>query len=198
MPQVPAAPAAPVAPVAPAAPAAPAPTPAAPPAASPSPAPSTPPAATPTPAPPPAVVPDPPAPVAPPASGSSRGSAAQGQAAVAWARTQIGVMYQWAGNGNPGWDCSGLTYAAWNHAGVNITRSSRSQYQNVAKIAYGQLRAGDLIFWATNPADASTIYHVAMATGSGRMIEAPVAGQAVRETAMRPHDRGPRRRSGRP
>jgi hypothetical protein len=33
------------------------------------------------------------------------------QAAVRWARTQAGKPYQWAGNGNPSWDCSGFMSA---------------------------------------------------------------------------------------
>lgn len=33
------------------------------------------------------------------------------QKALAWAKTQHGKNYQWGGNGNPSWDCSGLTSA---------------------------------------------------------------------------------------
>ena len=33
------------------------------------------------------------------------------QAALKWARTQAGLPYQWAGNGNPSWDCSGFMSA---------------------------------------------------------------------------------------
>lgn len=33
------------------------------------------------------------------------------QKALAWAKTQAGLPYQWAGNGNPSWDCSGLMSA---------------------------------------------------------------------------------------
>ncbi|MGW6741628.1 hypothetical protein ACWGDX_13030 [Streptomyces sp. NPDC055025] len=33
------------------------------------------------------------------------------QAALRWARTQNGLPYQWGGNGNPSWDCSGLVSA---------------------------------------------------------------------------------------
>ncbi|MFD3571431.1 hypothetical protein ACFWVK_30020, partial [Streptomyces sp. NPDC058667] len=31
--------------------------------------------------------------------------------ALSWARTQAGLPYQWGGNGNPSWDCSGLVSA---------------------------------------------------------------------------------------
>ncbi|MFF7521293.1 hypothetical protein [Streptomyces pseudovenezuelae] len=33
------------------------------------------------------------------------------QKALAWVKTQNGLPYQWAGNGNPSWDCSGLMSA---------------------------------------------------------------------------------------
>lgn len=33
------------------------------------------------------------------------------QRALAWAKTQSGLPYQWAGNGNPSWDCSGFMSA---------------------------------------------------------------------------------------
>ncbi|MFF8485154.1 hypothetical protein [Streptomyces antibioticus] len=33
------------------------------------------------------------------------------QAALRWARTQNGLPYQWGGNGDPSWDCSGLVSA---------------------------------------------------------------------------------------
>jgi hypothetical protein len=33
------------------------------------------------------------------------------QAALKWAKTQNGLPYQWAGNGNPSWDCSGFMSA---------------------------------------------------------------------------------------
>ncbi|MFI1166569.1 hypothetical protein ACH4UM_23935 [Streptomyces sp. NPDC020801] len=33
------------------------------------------------------------------------------QRALAWAKTQVGLPYQWAGNGNPSWDCSGFMSA---------------------------------------------------------------------------------------
>lgn len=33
------------------------------------------------------------------------------QSALKWAKTQNGLPYQWGGNGNPSWDCSGLVSA---------------------------------------------------------------------------------------
>ncbi|WP_251150120.1 NlpC/P60 family protein [Cellulosimicrobium sp. Marseille-Q4280] len=89
------------------------------------------------------------------------------------------------GGTGPGYDCSGLTSRAWSAAGVEITRTSRSQYQRVAKIPYAQLRPGDLIFYANDTSDPSTIRHVAVYAGGGRMVEAPQPGVDVREVPMR-------------
>ncbi|HZI96842.1 MAG TPA: C40 family peptidase [Actinomycetales bacterium] len=134
------------------------------------PAPSTPPPA-----------PDPPS--TPP--GSSEGSSSAGRAAVAWARDQIGKPYQWGATGPGSFDCSGLTSQAWqNGGGVWITRTSRSQYRAVEKVSYSRLRVGDLIFYG-NGNDSSSIHHVAVYSGGGRMVEAARAGTPVREVPMR-------------
>ena len=132
---------------------------------------STPPPTTPTPTQPPVTTPPP---TPPPAAGGgvSVGSAAQGQAAVAWAKTKIGLPYLWGGTGPNGYDCSGMTSAAWGSQGVNITRTSRSQYIHVKKIAYSQMRPGDLIFYGSNQSDPQSITHVAMYIGNNQMIEA--------------------------
>ena len=140
------------------------------------------------PAPDPAPRPDPkpdPKPEPPPVSGVGQGSAAQGREALAWARSKIGTAYQWGGDGNPGYDCSGLTSGAWNAAGVWITRTSRSQYLTVGKISYDRMRPGDLIFYANDTSDPSTIRHVAIYAGGGMMVEAPRPGIDVRETPVR-------------
>ncbi|MGP7960101.1 C40 family peptidase [Sanguibacter sp. A247] len=118
-------------------------------------------------------------------TGTAVGSAAQGRAAVAWARTQIGKMYGWGATGSTLYDCSGLTMRAWESAGVGITRTSRSQYVRVKKIAYSSMRPGDLIFWANDTSDPNTIRHVAMYTGGGMMIEAARPGIPVREVPVR-------------
>ncbi|WP_454860286.1 NlpC/P60 family protein [Promicromonospora soli] len=126
-----------------------------------------------------------PAPVGPPASGVTSGSEARGYGAVAWARTKLGAPYQLGAAGPASYDCSGLTMMSWASQGVNITRTSRSQYLVVGKVDYGSLRPGDLIFYGTNPSDPSSIYHVAMYTGGGMMIEATLPGQPLGEHPLR-------------
>lgn len=118
-------------------------------------------------------------------TGVSRGSAAQGQSAVSWAEAQVGKPYIWGGVGPDGFDCSGLTMKAWLAAGVAINRTAADQYMQVLKISYSSMRPGDLIFWATDTTDASSIYHVAMFIGGGQMVEAARPGVPIRITSVR-------------
>ncbi|MBB2924640.1 NlpC/P60 family protein [Cellulomonas cellasea] len=172
---------------APAAPAPAAPAPAAPAPAAPAPAPAAPAPAPAAPAPAPAVPAPAPAPSNPYGlgTGRSRGSAGQGEAASAWARTQAGIPYQWGGTGPGGYDCSGLTGGAWRNAGVNLNRTSRDQYKQVLKISYDSLRPGDLVFWSTDPNNPDKIHHVALYVGGGQIMEAAREGVPVRLTSMR-------------
>ena len=141
--------------------------------------------------PPPVVAP--PVVTAPPATttpyglgtGTSRGSAGSGAAALAWAETKIGLPYVWGAAGPSSYDCSGLTMSAWRAAGVNLNRTSRDQYKQVLKVRYDDLRPGDLVFWSTNPNDANAIYHVAMWAGNGMIMEAPQPLAPLRLVKMR-------------
>ena len=117
--------------------------------------------------------------------GSSAGTAAGGRRAVDWARDQIGLPYQWGGAGPGSYDCSGLTMRAWERGGVALPHSSRMQYRQVRKISYGELRPGDLIFYANDPSDPGTIHHVTLYAGGGMMIEAPATGLNVRLVPLR-------------
>ncbi len=54
----------------------------------------------------------------------------------------------------------------------------------MSKIPHSQLRPGDLVFYGSGN-DADSIYHVAIYSGGGRMIEAARAGIPVRETSLR-------------
>lgn len=45
-----------------------------------------------------------------------------------------------------------------------------------------ELRPGDLVFFATDPADPATIHHVAISVGQDAILEAPNAGEVVRLT----------------
>jgi cell wall-associated NlpC family hydrolase len=123
--------------------------------------------------------------------GSSQGSSSGGSAAANWALTQLGKPYEWAADGPSTYDCSGLTMKAWAQAGVYLPHSSVMQYAMTQHVSYGDLRKGDLIFFATNTSDPGTIHHVAIYIGGGRMVEAPYTGANVRTSSIYRSDRMP-------
>ena len=114
----------------------------------------------------------------------SGASASQGDIAANWALTQLGKPYQWGGAGPATWDCSGLTMVAWAHAGVQLLHYTGYQWQEGPHVPLSQLQRGDLLFFATNTADPSTIHHVGIYIGNGMMVDAPFTGAFVRIDSM--------------
>jgi cell wall-associated NlpC family hydrolase len=101
--------------------------------------------------------------------------------AVAFALAQRGKPYRWGGDGPAGFDCSGLTWAAWRSAGVTIPRTAAGQLAGLPRVR-GRLRPGDLVIYRT---DGPSRRHVAIVVGRGRMVEARGRGIPVRSTRLR-------------
>jgi peptidoglycan DL-endopeptidase CwlO len=104
-------------------------------------------------------------------------------AAVKYAYRQLGKPYVWGGDGPGGFDCSGLTMAAWRAAGVSLPHNAAMQYRRLPKISRGALRPGDLVFY-------SGLGHVGLYVGNGRIIHSPTFGQRVKMVSiniMRPY-----------
>ena len=100
--------------------------------------------------------------------------------AIQAAQSQIGKPYMYGAAGPDSWDCSGLTQWAFAQAGVVIPRTAADQYAAVpTKVALGAIQPGDLLFWATDTTDPTTIHHVAIYVGNGMMLAAPHAGTNV-------------------
>ena len=114
-------------------------------------------------------------------------ASAAARKAVAVAQAQLGSPNVWGAEGPATFDCSGLTSFAYAAAGITIPRVSRAQfaaYAGLRPIDPLHLVAGDLVFFADNPGNPSTIHHVGMYIGKGLMVEAPHTGAVVRTSSI--------------
>jgi len=110
------------------------------------------------------------------------------RAAVAFARSQLGQPYRWAGNGaaDGGFDCSGLTSASYAAAGIPIPRTAQAQFNAGPRLPPDQqIQPGDLVFFGSGPAGVG---HVGLAISSSKMINAPDLGQVVTIGPIRRRD----------
>jgi cell wall-associated NlpC family hydrolase len=108
------------------------------------------------------------------------GTEAQGRIALDYAKSQLGKPYEWGADGPSSFDCSGLTMMSWRRAGISIDHWSVAQYGEGNHVSRVDLRPGDLVFFAYDTSDASTIHHVGIYAGNGMMINAPHTGANVR------------------
>ncbi|MEV8023037.1 bifunctional lytic transglycosylase/C40 family peptidase [Streptomyces sp. NPDC086554] len=105
--------------------------------------------------------------------------------AVAYARGQLGTPYVWGGDGpsEGGFDCSGLTKAAYAAAGISLPRVAQAQYEHGPRLPRtAQLAPGDLLFFGSGP---NAITHVSLYTGRDQAIDAPRPGAVVRQGPSR-------------
>ena len=112
------------------------------------------------------------------------GGSRAAHAALAYAMAQLGKPYVWGAVGPGSFDCSGLTMAAYAHAGLTLPRTSRSQWYAGPHVDLVDLAPGDLLFFADNLSNPSTIHHVGMYAGRGLMVEAPYSGASVRLSSI--------------
>ncbi|WP_329103741.1 NlpC/P60 family protein [Micromonospora sp. NBC_01699] len=107
-------------------------------------------------------------------------------AAVTYAYKAIGKPYVWAAEGPNGYDCSGLTLAAWKVAGKSLPHNAEMQWGKVAHISRSSLQPGDLVFY-------SSLGHVALYVGGNQVIHAPSFGDSVKLASvdmMKPYGYG--------
>ncbi|MFC5832486.1 C40 family peptidase [Nonomuraea insulae] len=105
-------------------------------------------------------------------TGAASGNAA---AVLRFAYAQVGKPYIFGGTGPGGFDCSGLTQAAWAAAGVSLPRTTWSQWAWGAsrKVSMDALQPGDLIF-------SNGLGHVSIYAGNGNIVHAPQTGDVVK------------------
>jgi len=101
--------------------------------------------------------------------------------AVSFALDQLGTPYKWGGESpGVGFDCSGLTQAAYAAAGVVIPRTSEAQWTTLPHVPLADLLPGDLIFFEPGEFEPGLPGHVGIYLGHHEMVDAPHAGAVVR------------------
>ena len=97
-----------------------------------------------------------------------------GGKAAAKACSLIGKPYIFADAGPNGYDCSGLTLAAWAVNGVTLRHYTQWQWADTAPVSRGNLKPGDLVFWY------SDLHHMGIYVGNNTVVHAPHTGDFVR------------------
>jgi cell wall-associated NlpC family hydrolase len=106
--------------------------------------------------------------------------------AITFAMKQIGIPYVWGGDGpasgEGGFDCSGLTKASYDSAGIDLPRTAHTQFYAGPHVpADAALKPGDLVFYGT----PRRVHHVGLYLGGGRMVNAPHTGALVQVASVR-------------
>ncbi len=102
---------------------------------------------------------------APTVSETPAPSANAAQTAIDFAMSKLGGPYVWGGTGPVGYDCSGLTQAAYAAAGISLPRVTWDQVNAGTQVSVGDLQPGDLVFFYDNG-------HVGIYIGNGNIVNA--------------------------
>jgi cell wall-associated NlpC family hydrolase len=93
--------------------------------------------------------------------------------------SRLGMPYVWGAAGPRSFDCSGLVQWSFAQAGIAMPRVAADQALTGPFVPVRRLRAGDLLFYHTDPTAPRYISHVAIYLGDGWMIQAPQPGESV-------------------
>jgi cell wall-associated NlpC family hydrolase len=109
---------------------------------------------------------------------------------VRYAAGFVNVPYIWGGRAGFGFDCSGFTSTIYQVHGITLPRDADAQAADSRGRAIDKsaLRPGDLLFYShssKDPDNSDAIYHVAVYSGGGEMIEAFDSTTPVRTTPVR-------------
>jgi cell wall-associated NlpC family hydrolase len=103
-----------------------------------------------------------------------------GERAARIAKRYLGVPYIYGGASPGGFDCSGLVMYVYAQVGVSLPHNAAAMYSYGSPVAYGDLQAGDLVFF-------SGLGHMGIYIGGGQFIHAPHTGDVVKISNMSDH-----------
>ena len=95
------------------------------------------------------------------------------------AMRQRGDLYAYGASGPDRFDCSGLVFYSYRHAGFSVPRTSSAQAGFTRRVAKSRMRTGDLMFFY----GSGGVYHAAIflrwSHGHAVMVHSPGSGQRV-------------------
>lgn len=104
-------------------------------------------------------------------AGPPAGDTGVADTALRFALAQLGTPYRWGGEGDGGFDCSGLVQAACATDGITMPRTAQAQHDAGSALPWGaELEPGDLVFFGSA---TDHVTHVGLYLGDGQMIDAP-------------------------
>ncbi len=87
----------------------------------------------------------------------------------------LGTPYRSGSSSKRGTDCSGFVTRVYQEVyGINLSRSSRSMFQDVQRIKKDSVRTGDLVFFRRSP--KQPIYHVGIYLKNGKFAHSASNG----------------------
>jgi len=93
------------------------------------------------------------------------------ETASAW----IGTPYRYGSSSRKGTDCSGFVTRIYHDVyGIDLSRSSRSMFQDVKRVKKDKMRTGDLVFFRRSA--KGPIYHVGIYLKNNKFIHSATSG----------------------
>lgn len=114
-----------------------------------------------------------------PAGDANAATASKIRSATSIALNQVGDPYRYGASGPGAFDCSGLIYYSFRKAGISVPRTSGQQAAATKRVAKGNMRRGDLMFFH----NGGRVYHAAVflgwKDGRAQLLHSPGSGKRV-------------------
>ena len=100
----------------------------------------------------------------------------------------IGTPYRYGSSSRRGTDCSGFVSSIYRDVyGVDLSRSSRSMFQDVKRVKKDDMRTGDLVFFRRSA--KGPIFHVGIYLKNNKFIHSATSGGVMVSSLKEPYYR---------
>jgi hypothetical protein len=100
----------------------------------------------------------------------------------------IGTPYRYGNSSRKGTDCSGFVASIYRDVyGIDLSRSSRSMFQDVKRVKRENMRTGDLVFFRRSSKEP--IFHVGIYLKNNKFVHAATSGGVMVSSLKEPYYR---------